>query len=142
MRFALRGVCLLVSALTLAAEGQELAGFAPLQGEWTVTAAEQGGQPFDAIKGGVLTITADGFALRTAVGNLFEGKLVLDPAARPATIDFQLSDGAVWEGIYTTSGDIFRLNYVERGDAARPTVFATTADTLGTVIVLRRAAAN
>lgn len=140
---ALRSFAWLICATAFVAAAQEVGPeFAPLQGEWTVTAAEQGGQPFDAIKGGVLRITGDAFALRTAIGNEFGGSLRLDATASPQEIDFLLSDGAVWEGIYTTSGDIFRLNYVEQGDAARPTVFATTADTFGTVIVLRKAAST
>jgi uncharacterized protein (TIGR03067 family) len=109
-----------------------------VRGTWTVTAAEQGGKPFDAIVGGVLKIDGAAFVLRTARGTQLDGQLRLDPASSPKHIDFLLSTGAVWEGIYTTSGDFFRLNYVERGDAPRPTVFATTADMLGTVIILRR----
>ncbi len=109
-----------------------------VRGTWTVTAAEQGGKPFDVIVGGTLTIDGASFALRTARGTELGGELRLEPAASPKTIDFLLSTGAVWEGIYTTSGDFFRLNYVERGDAPRPTVFATTADMFGTVIILRR----
>lgn len=128
-----------VALFTLGALGQEpAADFRALQGAWTVTGAEQTGQPFDVIKGGVLTITGDAFALRTAIGNEFDGKLTLDGRASPKQIDFLLSSGAVWEGIYAVSGDVFRLNYVEQGDAPRPTVFATSAETFGTVIVMRR----
>lgn len=122
----------------MAQESSE-ASFVPLQGAWTVRAAEQRGQPFDAIVGGLLRIEGSSFALRTATGNELNGVLRLDAAASPMQIDFVLSDGAVWEGIYAASGDVLRLNYVEADDGIeRPNVFATTADTPGTVIVLGR----
>lgn len=132
-------VGLLVSAACAAAdEAKTAAELGRLRGTWTVTAAEQGGKPFDTIKGGVLTIDRSSFQLQTASGNELAGEIRVDPEVSPKQLDFVLSTGAVWEAIYTTSGDFFRLNYVERGDAPRPTLFATTADTAGTVIVLRR----
>ena len=120
-----------------AQEGDAAQDFAALQGSWTVRAAEQGGQPFDAIVGGMLTIDSETFALTTAVGNEFSGALELDDSASPARIDFHLTDGTHWTGIYTVSNGMLRLNYVDAGEGAeRPEVFATTADTPGTVIVL------
>ena len=110
-----------------------------LQGEWTVEAAEQRGRPFDVIVGGVLTITDDRFALRTAAGNEFGGRLRIDATQSPRQIDFVHDDGLLWEAIYVAQPDFFRLNYVEAdADTARPTLFATTADTPGTVIVMQR----
>ena len=120
-----------------AQDGDAMQGFAALQGSWTVRAAEQGGQPFDAIVGGMLTIDNETFALTTAVGNEFSGALELDDSASPARIDFHLTDGTHWTGIYTVGNGMLRLNYVDAGEGAeRPEVFATTADTPGTVIVL------
>jgi len=118
------------------------AELAHLRGAWTVTAAEQGGKPFDAINGGVLTIDGTSFALRTASGNELAGTIAIDPGAVPKQLDFLHSTGKIWEAIYTVAGEVLRLNYVERGDAPRPTVFATTADTPSTVIVLRKAAST
>ncbi len=127
-------------AFTAGAQDAAPQGLAPLQGTWTVTAAEQGGKPFDVIKGGVLTITGQSFELRTASGNALDGTLQVQPAASPQQLDFLLSTGAHWEAIYVQNCDIFRLNYVEQGDGVkRPAVFATTADTQGTVIVMRKA---
>ncbi len=110
-----------------------------LQGEWTVAAAEQRGQPFDAIVGGVLTITEDRFTLLTAAGNEFQGQIRIDATQSPGHLDFVHDDGVLWEAIYVAQPDFFRLNYVE-ADAGtqRPTMFATTADTPGTVIVMQR----
>ena len=107
---------------------------------WTVSAAEQGGKPFDVIKGGMLKISGDAFELQTAAGNRLDGKLIVDAAASPKQIDFLLSTGAIWQGIYAVTAGLLRLNYVEKGDGVtRPSLFATDTDTLGTVIVLRRA---
>ena len=114
--------------------------FARLQGAWTVTAAEQNGKPLDVIKGGVLTITDRNFALKTAAGNEFKGELRINAETSPKQLDFVHAGGTtVWEGIYTADGDVFRLNYVEAGGRdRRPTLFATSADSPGLVIVMRR----
>ena len=110
-----------------------------LQGEWTVAAAEQRGRPFDVIVGGVLAITGDRFTLLTAAGNEFQGQIRIDAAQSPGHLDFVHDDGLLWEAIYVAQPDFFRLNYIE-ADAGtpRPTMFATTADIPGTVIVMQR----
>ena len=110
-----------------------------LQGEWTVAAAEQRGRPFDVIVGGVLTITGDRFALLTASGNEFQGRIRIDVAQSPGHLDFVHDDGLLWEAIFVAQPDFFRLNYIEADtDTTRPTMFVTTADTPGTVIVMQR----
>jgi hypothetical protein len=49
--------------------------------------------------------------------------------------------GAVWEAIYTVTEDLFRMNFVEGGGRdPRPTLFATSTDSGGTVIVMSRMA--
>lgn len=54
-------------------------------------------------------------------------------------LDFVHDDGRLWEAIFVAQPDFFRLNYVEADtDTARPTMFATTANTPGTVIVMQR----
>jgi uncharacterized protein (TIGR03067 family) len=105
-----------------------------------VTAAEQNGRPLDVIKGGVLSISDRSFALRTAAGNEFQGELRVNPTTSPKQVDFVHAGGTtVWEGIYTAEGEVFRLNYVEAGGRdKRPTLFATSADLPGLVIVMRR----
>ena len=121
----------------LAAQGED--HLQTLQGEWTVAAAEQRGRPFDVIVGGVLTITGDRFALLTASGNEFQGRIRIDAAQSPGHLDFVHDDGLLWEAIFVAQPDFFRLNYVEADtDTTRPTMFVTTADTPGTVIVMQR----
>ena len=130
-------ISLLLHIGLAAAQGED--DLETLQGEWTVAAAEQRGRPFDVIVGGVLTITDDRFALLTAAGNAFEGQIRVDATKTPRQLDFVHDDGLLWEAIYVVQPDFFRLNYVEAdADTARPTMFATTADTPGTVIVMQR----
>ena len=140
MRRTLPG--LIISLLLLNAGLPEAQGedhLQTLQGEWTVAAAEQRGRPFDVIVGGVLTITGDRFALLTATGNEFEGQIRIDATQSPGHLDFVHDDGLLWEAIYAAQPDFFRLNYVEADEGTpRPTLFATTADTPGTVIVMQR----
>lgn len=143
MRAFVRFLAVLATGLVLAAgvpaHAAETSAQGRLQGTWVVTAAEQGGKPFDDIKGGRLTISGEKFALTTAAGNQFEGTLRLRQDISPHQIDFVLNPSTVWIGIYTVNATTFRLNYVElEGDAKRPTAFATTADTLGTVIVMKK----
>lgn len=113
-----------------------------LQGGWLVVAAEQRGKPFEAIKGGALVIEGATFFLRTAAGSEFRGEIRVDPARSPRQIDFvHEKNGPVWEAIYSVNDEMLRLNYVEAGERnPRPTLFATSADTAGTVIVMNRMA--
>jgi uncharacterized protein (TIGR03067 family) len=97
------------------------------------------GKPFDAIKGGVMTIAGDTFEVRTASGNLLKGTLTLDASKQPSQIDMVHADGARWEAIYAVEGDTLRLNYVEAdGKETRPSTFTTNDATEATIIVLRR----
>jgi uncharacterized protein (TIGR03067 family) len=122
------------------ADAQASSTLAPLQGRWVVSAAEHNGKPFDAIKGGVMTIASDGFEIRTASGNMLKGTLKLDPSTLPAQMDMIHADGARWEAIYAIEGDTFRLNYVEAGGKdPRPSTFTTSGASEATVITLRRA---
>lgn len=121
------------------AHAQTAGALAPLQGRWVVSAAEHNGKPFDAIKGGVMTVAADGFEIRTASGNMLKGTLKLDPSKQPWQMDMTHADGARWEAIYEIEGETFRLNYVEAGGKdTRPTTFTTSDATEATVIILRR----
>jgi uncharacterized protein (TIGR03067 family) len=135
-------VLALVSTAPLRAQNGGADEAQKLQGVWTVTAAEQRGRPLDVIKGGVLTIAEHAFLLKTAAGNEFKGELRINSSTTPRQLDFvHANNGPVWEGIYSVSDDVLRLNYVESdGREKRPTLFATSADTAGTVIVLRRVA--
>jgi len=132
-------VSLVSLVLTSHAHAQSSNAASPLQGRWVVTAAEHEGKPFDAIKGGVMTIAGDAFEVRTASGNMLMGTLRLDPSKQPSQMDMIHADGARWEAIYIIEGETFRMNYVEAGGKdARPATFTTNDTTEATVIVLRR----
>jgi len=129
-----------VFVTVLAAQDPVADEFKKLEGGWIVVAAEQRGKPFDAIRGGALIIEGRSFLLRTAAKNEFKGELRIDPTKSPRQLDFiHAQGGVVWNAIYTVDEETFRLNYVEAGDrAVRPTLFATSSDSAGTVIVMNR----
>jgi uncharacterized protein (TIGR03067 family) len=112
---------------------------APLQGRWVVVDAEHNGKPMSGLNGGVMTVTGSAFEIRTASGNVLKGTLKLDATKKPAHMDLVHADGAIWEAVYETSGDTFRLNYVEKGEKdPRPASFKTSEKTEESLIVLRR----
>jgi uncharacterized protein (TIGR03067 family) len=114
------------------------ADLVPLQGSWTVIAAEQAGKPFDAMKGGRLTIGEDSFELQAA-GYEARGKFGIRSNAAPKQIDFHLTTGTIWGGIYAVTAKTLRLHYVEVvGGVQRPRLFATSADQPGVVLTLQR----
>jgi uncharacterized protein (TIGR03067 family) len=128
----------LVSFLIIT-HGFAQSNIAALQGRWVVTSAEHDGKPFDAIKGGVMTIADDAFEVRTASGTMLKGRIRLDASKQPSQMDMIHADGARWEAIYDVQGDTFRMNYVEAGGKdQRPTTFTTSTTTEATVIILRR----
>jgi uncharacterized protein (TIGR03067 family) len=91
------------------------------------------------IKGGLLTIRDQRFALHTPNGSDFPGQLKIDASTMPLSLDFVHADGTVWEAIYAVEGDAFRLNYIEAGGKEkRPTLFETGSDTEASIIVLQR----
>jgi uncharacterized protein (TIGR03067 family) len=111
--------------------------FAPLQGTWVVTAAEQGGRPVDPLEGAKLTIGDDSFELQLA-GREFRGKIKVRWEGSPKQIDFLLPR-TVWRGIFTLTAKTLRVHYVDVTDSAeRPKLFATSADSPGTLLVMRQ----
>jgi uncharacterized protein (TIGR03067 family) len=94
------------------------------------------------LAGGALIIEGTTFFLRTAAGNEFRGDIRIDPSKSPKHLDFvHEKGGPVWEAIYAVAEDTLRLNYAETGDGGvRPTLFATSSETGGTIIVMNRMA--
>jgi uncharacterized protein (TIGR03067 family) len=131
-----------VCAAAVAAAQDQTAELARLEGGWMVVAAEQRGKPFDAIRGGGLVIEGRTFLLRTAAGNEFKGEIRVDASKSPRHLDFVHAEGGVvWHAIYTVDEEMLRLNYIEAGGRdRRPTLFATSSDSAGTVIVMTRMA--
>ena len=117
--------------------GQDAA--AMLQGRWVVVDGEHNGKPMKGLNGGVMTVTGTAFEIRTASGNMLKGTLKLDATQKPAQMDMIHADGTVWEAVYETTGDTFRLNYVQKGENdPRPTSFKTSEKTEESLVVLQR----
>ena len=111
----------------------------PLQGRWVVVDGEHNARPMQGLNGGVMTVTGTAFEIRTASGNMLKGTLRLDASKKPAHMDLVHADGVVWEAIYETIGDTFRLNYVVKGEKdPRPATFKTSDKTEESLVVLQR----
>ena len=134
------GLVLVVCVSGAAAQDLIAEEFKKLEGGWLVVAAEQRGKPFDAIRGGALVIEGRRFLLRTAAKNELKGELRVDPSKSPKQLDFvHAQGGVVWNAIYSVDEEMFRLNYVDAsGRDPRPTLFATSSESAGTVIVMNR----
>ncbi len=63
---------------------------ARLQGTWNITALEVDGQPMAA--GGQLVVKGDHFT-SLGMGATYQGKLLVDASAKPATIDMVFTKG-------------------------------------------------
>jgi uncharacterized protein (TIGR03067 family) len=140
-----RMVLTLVGSLcvaVVAAQDPTLEDLRKLEGGWIVVAAEQRGKPLNTIKGGGLLIDGHTFLLRTAASSEFKGEIRIEASKSPKQLDFiHAGTGVVWQAIYTVDEETFRLNYVEAGGRdRRPTLFATSSDSAGTVIVMNRLA--
>src|SRR5262249_43510413 len=76
-----------------------------LQGTWAATKAERDGKAADDVVGHRLTFTENRFQIRSQDGKtLYEGTFRVDATTKPATIDFEHTEGALkgkmWKGIY------------------------------------------
>ncbi len=110
----------------------------PLQGTWIVSNGEQAGKPIEALQGAKLTFGEDSFELQTAAGE-FRGKIRIRTDVSPKQVDFLLTSGRVWRGIFVVTAKLLRVNYVDVAAATeRPKLFATSADAPGTLLVMRR----
>lgn len=136
-------VALVVFVIAVATRDEAADELARLSGWWMVVAAEQGGRPLDAIRGGSLVLSGSTFYLRTAAGNEFRGDIRVDPSPTPPNLDFLHDTGAAWHAIYRQDEATLWLNYVVAGDRApRPVQFATAPNAPDTLIVLTRMAVH
>ncbi len=105
---------------------------AALQGNWIATKAETIGAASPAVVGHRLSFSGDRFAITSKDGKpVYAGTVRTDAKAKPATIDFAHTLGALagktWQGIYALDGDTLTVcdNAADLAKA-RPTAFATT----------------
>ena len=142
MQFLLR-LTLIMAAMTgvasLARAESTLEALNTIQGTWVVRAGERGGKRSNAMKGARFVIGGDSFLFQPATGDSAKGKIVVRADISPHQIDFLLPSGELWQGIFSTTADSFRLTYVKAADRVeRPKAFATTASSPSTLVLMRR----
>jgi uncharacterized protein (TIGR03067 family) len=116
-----------------------------LQGTWTAAKAERDGKAAEDVVGHQLSFTGDRFRIRSKDGKLlYEGTFRLDPGKKPATFDFEHTEGALkgkaWKGIYALDGDT--LTTCDNGpdpDKGRPAAFEAKTGSGHIVITFKRA---
>ena len=136
-RSAMIGILLAFASPALAAQ-------TALQGTWTAATAEREGQAADDVVGHRLSVAGKGFKIRSKDGELlFAGRIRTNPKAKPATIDFELTEGALkgkaWKGIYVRDGDTLKIcDNAPNLDKGRPASFAATSGSGYVLVTFRR----
>jgi uncharacterized protein (TIGR03067 family) len=115
-----------------------------MQGSWTFTSWDHDGVALDqraletakwAVKGDAYTFEIRG------VGE--EGKIKIDPAKKPATIDLDITSGndkgATQLGIYKIDGDTVTFCFARPGVKERPQDFKSTEENGHILVTLKRA---
>jgi uncharacterized protein (TIGR03067 family) len=121
-----------------------------LQGTWSVAALEMDGQksPDAMLAGAHIVLKGDRFQ-SLGMGAVYEGKLVLDPAASPKTFDLKFTKGPekgnTSFGIYELTGEEWKICMTTRVGATasdRPRKFATKPGTGVVLEILKRGKAQ
>jgi uncharacterized protein (TIGR03067 family) len=100
-----------------------------LQGTWTATQAERDGKAADDVVGHRLSFTGNRFRIQSKDGKpLYTGTVRVDLRAKPASIDFEHTEGALkgkaWTGIYALDGDTLTIcDNAPNLDKGRPAAF-------------------
>jgi uncharacterized protein (TIGR03067 family) len=116
-----------------------------LQGAWTAVQAERDGKSADDVLGNRLSFTGSRFQIQAKDGkSLFAGTFQANSAAKPASIDFQHTEGAMkgkaWKGIYALDGDTLRVCDNAPGpDKGRPAAFEAKRGSGHVFITFKRA---
>jgi uncharacterized protein (TIGR03067 family) len=135
----------LVTALVTGAAPQAEEAQKKLQGAWTAAKAERDGKAADDVLGHQLSFAGNTFQIRSKDGKvLYAGTVRLDPAAKPAAIDFEHTEGALkgkaWKGIYALDGESLRVcDNAPDPDKGRPEAFEAKAGSGYVLITFRRA---
>ena len=100
-----------------------------LEGTWTATQAERDGKSAGDVVGHRLSFTGSRFQIQSKDGEtLYAGTFRVDPAPKPAAIDFEHTEGVLkgkaWTGIYRLDGDTLTVcDSVPNLDKPRPAAF-------------------
>ena len=115
-----------------------------LQGSWTATKAERDGKAADDVVGHRLSFTGNRFRIQSKDGKpLYAGSVRVDPSAKPAAIDFELTEGELkgktWKGIYALDGDtLTTCDNAPNLDKGRPTAFEAKSGSGYVLIMFKR----
>jgi uncharacterized protein (TIGR03067 family) len=115
------------------------------EGTWTATKVERDGKAADDVIGNRLSFTGNRFQIQSKDGKpLYGGTVRVDPSAKPASIDFEHTEGAlkgkVWKGIYTSDGDtLTTCDNAPDLDKGRPSAFEAKSGSGYILITLKRA---
>ena len=116
-----------------------------MQGTWTATRAERDGKAAADVIGNRLSFAGNRFQIQSRDGEpLYAGTVRADPSAKPATIDFEHTEGALkgktWKGIYALDGDTLTISdnapNLARG---RPAAFEAKSGSGHVLITFKRA---
>jgi uncharacterized protein (TIGR03067 family) len=116
-----------------------------LQGAWTATKAERDGKAADDVVGHRLSFAGNRFQIQSRDGKLlYAGTTRVDASAKPAAIDFDLTEGAlkgkVWKGIYALDGDTLTIcDNAANLDKIRPAAFEAKSGSGYVLITFMRA---
>ena len=116
-----------------------------LQGSWTATKAVRDGKPADDVVGHRLSFTGGRFQIQSRDGKpLYAGTVRVDPGARPASIDFEHTEGTLkgkaWKGIYALDGDTLSIcDNAPNLDTGRPASFEAKSGSGHVLVTFARA---
>lgn len=117
-----------------------------LQGTWATTQAERDGQAANDVVGHWLSLVGNRFQIQSEDGKpLYAGTVRVDPSAKPATIDFAYTAGALtgqaWQEIYALDGNTLTVcDNAPNLDKGRPVAFEATRGSGYVLITFTRAA--
>ncbi|MDQ6432508.1 TIGR03067 domain-containing protein [Mesorhizobium sp. LHD-90] len=134
----------LVAAATLGL-AQPAVAAEELQGTWVATKVVSEGKPAENLVGHRLTFDGANFQIRSSDGKtIFAGTTSVDPAARPASIDFVNTQGdavgKTWKGIYALDGDTLSIcDNSPNLEAGRPTALEAASGSGHALFIFERA---
>jgi uncharacterized protein (TIGR03067 family) len=140
------GIPVLIAALLVSADNpQEVIQkeMAQLEGEWSMVSGEINGQAMpEEYRKNASRVSKAGETTVMIAGQLFmKAKYTVDPAKKPKTIDYEMTDGPTkgktQQGIYELDGETVKFCFASPGQD-RPTEFTAKAGSGRTLSVWKR----